>query len=395
LFFEKAKFVMNRCSRISNFYKKSCDERLEVLKNFADLSYSEIDLLKKSRESNFFVELMSENVVSAFALPYSIATNFLINGFDYLIPMVTEETSIVAAASNAAKLCRESGGFTATADKSLMIGQIHLINIKNIQVAKSAIEMHKSELLGFANKCDPTLVGLGGGAVDIVVREMSTSFGTVLAVHLIVDVRDAMGANAVNTMIEKIAPEIEKIITAKTLMQIISNLSIYKIARAKAVWGVQMLGTELIKKIIQAGEVARVDIFRAVTHNKGIMNGIDAVAIATGNDFRALEAGAHGFAALNNSYKPLTYYQCDDSGNLVGEIELPLAVGVVGGAINVNPLAKISQKILGVKSASELAQIMACVGLAQNFAAIKAIVDGGIQAGHMRLHKEMLNKIKY
>lgn len=381
--------TINQSSRVSNFYKKTREEKIEILKNFATLSTADANLLNWTHENNAFTLKMSENTISAFSMPYSIATNFLINGRDYFIPMVTEESSVVAAASNAAKLCRNLGGFTATADKSLMIGQIHLMNIKNIVQTKTIIKKNTSALLKIANDSDPTLIKLGGGATDIIIREVETSFGTALILHLIVDVKDAMGANAVNTMLEAIAPKIELLTEANALMKIISNLSICRIARASAAWEERSLGKGVIAKILHAGEMAKHDIFRATTHNKGIMNGIDAVAIATGNDFRAIEAGAHGFAALENRYKPLTTYHCDESGNLVGEIELPLSVGIVGGATEVNPLAKLSKKILNLKSACELAQIMASVGLAQNFAALKAIVDKGIQEGHMRLHKNI------
>lgn len=381
--------MIKKSSRIQGFYKKNCDERLKILQKFADLKSSSIDLLINNKQTNVFVEKMSENVISSFSLPYSIATNFLINGKDYLIPMVTEESSVVAAASNAAKKCRSTGGFTSKAENSLMIGQIHLINIPEINKKQQIIDLHKSELLEIANKKDPTLINVGGGAIDIRFKHINSSmFGDALIVHLLVDVRDAMGANAVNTMAEAIAPNLEKLSGGHAIMNILSNLSIYRIVKASAIWSNQDLGSELIDKIVIASEIAKHDIFRAVTHNKGIMNGVDAVAIATGNDFRALEAGAHGFASYPDTYKPLSSYEKDLYGNLIGKIELPMAAGVVGGATKINPLAQISFEILGVKKASELAEIIASVGLAQNFAALSAIVDTGIQYGHMKLHSQ-------
>lgn len=380
---------MKRCSRIEGFFKKSYQERLAILKNFAGLSDSCVEFLLKKRSESSFTEKMSENVISSFALPYSLAANFLINGIDYLVPMVTEESSVVAAASNAAKLARTLGGFIASADRSLMIGQIHLINVSDVQAVKNVIEERKLEILELANKKDSTLVHLGGGAVDLTLNYSSVqSLGNVLTVHLVVDVKDAMGANIVNTMAEFIALELEKLVGVKALMSIVSNLALSRMARVKAVWSVKELGKDTVEKIVQANDVAKIDIFRAVTHNKGIMNGIDAVAIATGNDFRALEAAAYGFASMNAQYKPLTDYFIDDAGNLVGAIELPISVGIVGGSTRVNPMAKLSIELLGVKTASELAQIIASVGLAQNFAALRALVGQGIQQGHMRLHNQ-------
>ncbi|KKQ32161.1 MAG: Hydroxymethylglutaryl-CoA reductase, degradative [candidate division TM6 bacterium GW2011_GWF2_37_49] len=379
----KAYLMIKKCSRIKDFYKKNCNERLNILQQFAELNSSSVELLTSSIKNNAFVEKMSENVVSAFSLPYSIATNFLINGKDYLIPMVTEEPSVVAGASNAAKKCRSTGGFNSIADQSMMIGQVHIINISDIQKKQALIQTHKLELLEIANKKDAALVAIGGGAIDIKFKQINED---ILIIYLVVDVKDAMGANAVNTMVEAIAPDLERLTGGKALIRIVSNLAIYRIARASAVWSEQELGSELIEKIILASEIAKIDIFRAVTHNKGIMNGIDAVAIATGNDFRALEAGAHGFASYEGLYKPLSNYEKDENGNLVGKIELPIAVGVIGGATKINHLAQLSLEILGVNKASDLAEIMASVGLAQNFAAINAIVSNGIQHGHMKLH---------
>lgn len=383
---------MNKTSRIKEFYKLSREERLNFLKGFAILSEQDIALLN---ESNFeskidFIEQMIENVISVFPMPLGLATNFVINGRDYLIPMVTEEPSVIAGASNAAKMARNSGGFSAQTDKSIMIGQIHILNILDMQVAKKAIELNKSEIIAMANEQDSILVNLGGGAYDLHVRELCTNvFDKTLVIHLLVDVKDAMGANVVNTMCEAIASRLEKLTDGKVLLRILSNLSIYRLANARATWDVKTLGNDLINKIIQANEIAKVDIFRAATHNKGIMNGIDAVCIATGNDFRAVEAGCHAFAAMNGYYEPLTKYFKNEHGNLVGELKIPLATGIVGGAVQKNPMAKLCLKILNVKTASELAQVMVSVGLAQNFAALKALVGEGIQKGHMRLHSRV------
>lgn len=388
---------MKKNSRIKEFYKISRDERLILLKEFADLSDQDLLLLKLKDSLDFgFADQMIENMISVFPVPLGLAANFIINGKDCLIPMATEETSVIAAASNAAKLARSCGGFTANVSKSVMIGQVHVLNVQDILQAKKNIEEHKTEILDLANIQDPVLVKLGGGAFDLNIREIKTlssgaskvlgSLEKVLVVHILVDVKDAMGANTVNTMCEVIAPVIEKLSGGNALLKIVSNLAINRIVQAHAVWAKEELGSDLINKIVQANEIAKIDIFRAVTHNKGIMNGIDAVCLATGNDFRAIEAGVHGYAAVRNSYKPLTEYSIDDNGNLVGTIEIPLAVGIVGGATKSNPFAKLCLKILDVKSASDLTQIIASVGLAQNFAALKALVGEGIQKGHMRLH---------
>lgn len=379
---------MKKNSRIKEFNKLSRDERLNLLREFADLSDQDLLLLNLKNGMDFgFAEQMIENVISAFPMPLGLATNFIINDKDYLIPMATEEASVIAAASNAAKLARPCGGFTASASRSVMIGQMYILSIKDIFGAKVKIEEHKTEILEFANSKDHVLVKLGGGAFDLNIRDIeSILLGKGLVLHILVDAKDAMGANAVNTMCEAVAPLLEKITGGNVLLKILSNLAVNRIVKAQAVWGKEELGLDLIDKIIQANEIAKIDIFRAVTHNKGIMNGIDAVCLATGNDFRAVEAGVHGYAAMHNFYKPLTEYSKNEKGNLIGTIEIPLAVGVVGGATKKNPFAKLCLKILGVKSVSELAQIIASVGLAQNFAALKALVSEGIQKGHMRLH---------
>ncbi|MEM4598152.1 MAG: hydroxymethylglutaryl-CoA reductase, degradative [Candidatus Diapherotrites archaeon] len=375
-------------SDISGFYKMSQEERLHVLKQQCGLSEEDIALLKELKPMDFnTAEIMIENVVGVFGLPLGIATNFLINGKDYLVPMAIEESSVVAAASKAAKFARLGGGFKAESNEQLMVGQIQVMvkGSKAQEVAKK-IKKNKKILLEKANACDKVLVSFGGGAKDLTLRK----FKDFIVIHLIVDVRDAMGANAVNTMCEAIAPEIEKICACKTGLKILSNLAVYRIAKAKAVFPREALESDscrgAVEAVLNAWKFASADPFRAVTHNKGIMNGIDAVAIATGNDFRALEAGAHGFASLKGKYRPLTKYSKDKNGNLLGEIALPLQLGIVGGSTRVNPMAKLCLKILGVKSAKELAEVVASVGLAQNFAAIYALATEGIQYGHMKLH---------
>ncbi len=371
-----------KTSKIPAFYKLSFRERLKILRDFAGLSRKEIDILSKSRGG----ESVIENVVGAFPLPLGIATNFLINGRDYLIPMAIEEPSVVAAASNGAKMARPKGGFEAGADESLMIGQIQLTKIPSPQRSRREILKNKKEILGIANKTNPFLLKIGGGAKDIEIREVREGRGRRLVLHLLIDVKDAMGANTVDTMVESVSLFIEKITGGRALLRIVSNLSTERMAFARATFGKNIIGGgEVVKGIVEAYHFAQADPYRAATHNKGIMNGIDAVLVATGNDFRAIEAGAHSFASLSGRYQPLTKWKKDGQGNLVGEIKLPMAVGIVGGAI-VNPVSRISLKILGVKTARELAGVIASVGLAQNLAALRALVKEGIQKGHMKLH---------
>jgi len=384
-------------SEISGFYKKSLGERLSIVREFAGLDEAEIELLKKFGAMDFeTADRMVENVVSTQQLPLGIATNFRVNGKDCLVPMALEEPSVVAAASKAAGIAREKGGFSAEATPPIMIGQVQLVHLKEAERAVKEIERNAGRLVDLANQADPVLVKFGGGAKKIESRAIETKRGKMVIVHLLVDVKDAMGANAVNTMCETIAPELEKLSGGEARLRIISNLAVYRTVKAKATFSKKALeesfkegglkGGEIIEHILDAYHFAANDAFRACTHNKGIMNGIDAVAIATGQDFRALEAGAHAFASLKGKYGTLTSYSKDREGNLVGEIEMPIAVGLVGGAVKTSPVAKIAVKILGIKTASELAEIMAAVGLAQNFAALRALATEGIQKGHMRLH---------
>lgn len=375
-------------SRISGFYKKSIEERTRMIKDLAGLSDEDISILHSwGNLDPKIADAMIENVIGSMAYPFAIATNFKINGKDYLVPMVIEESSVVAAASNAARVMRKDGGIKAVTTGPVMISQIQLVNVKAPYYAKMKIIEHKEEILEVANKQDPVLVKLGGGAKDLEVRVIDSPKGPMVVTHLIVDVRDAMGANAVNTMAEKVAPLIERITGGKVYLRILSNLAEKRLARAWVkVYKEDIGGEEVVDGIVAASDFARADPYRAATHNKGIMNGIIAVALATGQDHRALEAGAHAYAARNGRYMPLSLWEKDEEGNLVGTLELPIAVGLVGGAVKVHPVARLAIKILGVKTAQELAEIMAAVGLAQNFAALRALATEGIQKGHMKLH---------
>ncbi len=382
---------------ITGFYKLSIEKRLQVLKEKCGLNNEEIELLRV--EGSLKTELannMIENVIGTYGLPLGIATNFLINNREYMIPFVIEEPSVVAAASYGAKLARAGGGFIAESDQPIMIGQIQLTKVPLIEDAQKKILEKKKEIIEYANTVDPmVIVKFGGGLRDIKTRIVDSSVGQMLIIHLLVDCRDAMGANAINTLAETLAPQFEELSGGKARLKIISNLAINRKARARAVWKKEVLeestkgtmkGNDVVDGIIEAWAFAAADLFRATTHNKGIMNGIDAVVIATGNDWRAVEAGAHAFAAIDGKYKPLTKYYKDKNGDLVGEIELPISIGLVGGATKVHPTAKIAIKILNVKSSEELSQVIASVGLSQNFAALRALSSEGIQKGHMRLH---------
>jgi len=371
-----------KTSKVSGFYKLSRKERLEFVKNFVELTDEEIRVLNEAPVDFGIVDRMIENAVSVMSVPLGVAVNFLINGKDYLIPMAVEETSVIAAASNAAKIARAKGGFKTSSTEPVMIGQIQLVNHKNPEEAKKIILENKEKILRMANEKDPMLVKFGGGARDINVRILDNGM---VVTHLLVDVRDAMGANAVNTMCEAVAPFIEKITDGRVCLRILSNLAVHRLSRATAVFPKDIVGEDVVDGIMQAYNFAKHDPYRCATHNKGIMNGVDAVVIASGNDFRAVESGAHSYASLNG-YSPLTKYEKNKNGDLVGSIEIPTPVGLIGGATKVHPTAKICIKILGVKTARELGEIIAAVGLAQNFAALKALASEGIQKGHMGLH---------
>ncbi|MCX8199094.1 MAG: hydroxymethylglutaryl-CoA reductase, degradative [Sulfolobales archaeon] len=383
---------MEKSSRIQGFYKMSFEEKLKLVAEWADLSQDEVELLKDlGNLSRDVATSMVENVIGGMTYPFSIATNFRINSKDYLIPMVIEEPSVIAAASNAAKMMREGAGIIAKASEQLMIGQVHLVKVSNPYVKAGIVIERKNEILEYANQ-QGVLVKHGGGARDLSVRVIEgTPIGNVLIVHLVIDVKDAMGANAVNTIVEAVAPLLEKMTGGEARLRILSNYAVYRLVRA---WGKvcteELGGGEVAKGIYEASVLAELDPFRAVTHNKGIMNGVIAVALATAQDHRAIEAGAHAYASRSGSYKPLSIWRLDEGGELYGYLEMPLQVGVVGGATRVHPVARIALKILGVKTAKELAEVMAAVGLAQNLAALRALVVEGIQKGHMKLHAKNL-----
>lgn len=382
--------MAEKSSKISGFYKLSINERLEKLRSFANLDDEEVASLQKESALELkSADKMIENVIGVMPIPLGVATNFLINGRDYLIPMATEEPSVVAAASNAARIARIKGGFTAESDESIMIGQIQVTGMKNPNEAEDAILKNKGKILDLANEQDPVLNKFGGGAKDIKIRILDKF----IVVHLLVDCKDAMGANAVNTMAEAVSPLIKEVAGGEVILKIISNLAVKRLARAKAVFDKDALGgEEVVDRIIQAYNFAAADPYRCATHNKGIMNGVSAVVLATGNDTRAIESGAHGYSAING-YAPLTKYKKNSDGDLEGVIELPVAVGLIGGATTTHPTAKINVKILGVKTAKELEEVIASVGLAQNLAALRALSSEGIQKGHMKLHAKNIARM--
>jgi hydroxymethylglutaryl-CoA reductase len=373
-------------SRISGFYKLPPAERLKVIAEKTALSKEDVSGLAGGLGVEQ-ADRMVENVIGTFQVPLGIATNFIIDGRELAVPMATEEPSVIAAASNGARMARDSGGFITSSTGPVMRAQIQATGIADPFGARLEILAHKDELVKLANDKDPLLVKYGGGVKNIEVYVIESRVGPMVITHLIVDCRDAMGANAVNTMAEALAPRIEHITGGKVYLRIISNLADLRLARAKAVFRAKEIGgPEVVEGIIQAAALAEADPYRAATHNKGIMNGVSAVVMATGNDTRAVEAGAHAFASISGRYKSLTRYEKNNKGDLVGTIEMPVAVGLVGGATRVHPVAKSAVKILGVKSADELSRIIASVGLAQNFAALRALASEGIQRGHMSLH---------
>ena len=379
---------MKKTSQISGFYKLTPEERIKIVKDFADLTEKEVKILQSTGALDMEIaDRMIENVVGTFPLPLGIAMNFLINNKEYMIPMAIEEPSVVAAATYAAKMARKKGGFFTSSTDPIMIGQIQTVDIKDPFAAKMKILAAKNELLQKANDQDPMLVSVGGGAKDLEVKVIDTTTGPMVITELQVDCRDAMGANAVNTMAEAIAPMIERITSGKVYLRIISNLAVKRLARAYVVISKEEIGgEEVINGIVEAYNFAASDPYRAATHNKGILNGIIGVVLATGNDHRAIEAGAHAYAVKNGHYGTISYWEKNKEGDLEGSIELPMAIGLIGGATKVHPTAKIALKILGVKSANELGEVMAAVGLAQNLGALRALAHEGIQRGHMSLH---------
>ena len=375
-------------SSIPKFFEKNLKEKLTIVGEFANLTDNEIKILEDATGGIDFshADKMIENAIGTFSLPIGIATNFRINEKDYLIPMVIEEPSVVAASSKAAKIARIHGGFKAITEGNYSIGQIQVVDI-DVQEAIPKIVSSSSEIIDLANSKSETLSKLGKGVKEITCKEVKTDSNSMLIVELLIDVGDAMGANVTNTMCEAVAPLIEKLSGGRTLLRILSNYSTKRMVTASAVFDKDGVGGEqIVDDIISAFQFANNDTFRAVTHNKGVMNGTISVANATGQDSRAIEAAAHAYAAKSGMYRSLTEWSKDDSGNLLGKFEIPLSVGIVGGVINDHPIAKISKKILGVNSAHELACVMASVGLAQNFAAMRALVTEGIQKGHMKLH---------
>jgi len=379
---------MKKTSQVSGFYKLSPQERMKYVKDFADLTDREVKILQSTGALDMeLADRMIENVVGTFPLPLGIAMNFLINKKDYLIPMAIEEPSVVAAATYAAKMARKKGGFFTSSTDPIMIGQIQTVDIKDPFAAKMRILAAKKEILEKANDQDPMLVSVGGGAKNLDVKVIDAKSGPMVITELHVDCRDAMGANAVNTMAEAVAPMIERVTGGRVYLRIISNLAVKRLARAWAVIAKEELGgEEVVDGIVEAYNFAAADPYRAATHNKGILNGIIGVVIATGNDHRAIEAGAHAYAARNGHYGSLSHWEKNRDGDLVGSIELPMAVGLIGGATKVHPTAKVALKILGVKTANELGEVMAAVGLAQNLGALRALAHEGIQRGHMSLH---------
>ena len=375
-------------SRISGFHKMSPEQRLDLVAVFAGLDgEARAQLAKPGNLDPHTADHMIENAIATISIPIGIAVNMKVDGRDVLVPMATEESSVVAAVCNSARQCYESGGFVTSYSGSLMIAQVQLVRVPDPENARVRILEHREEIAAICDACDPMLVKLGGGFRDIEVRVIRSQGGPMVVTHIIVDTRDAMGANAVNTMAETLAPEIEAWTGGKVLLRILSNLADRRLARARAVWELDALGGEPVRDdMIAAYHLAQADPYRAATHNKGIMNGTSAVVLATGNDTRAVEAAAHAYAARHGRYTSLTTWEVTESGGLAGTIEMPMPVGLVGGATKVHPTAQACLKILGVTSAGELARIIAAVGLAQNFGAMKALATVGIQQGHMALH---------
>ena len=383
-------------SRLSGFYKLSVTERRGMIANLAKLSDDEVAALANHGElDELAADRMIENVIGTMSLPVGVATNFVVDNKPYIIPFCVEESSIVAAASNMAKRCLKKGGFKTNNDEPVMIGQIQVLGLENIEEASEAVLTAKYELMAMCNSLPSTMIKLGGGCKDIIVRDIDTISGKMLVVHLLVDTRDAMGANAVNTMAELVSGKIEEITNGRVHLRILSNLATHRLAKVEATFtpeelsddGTRENGSKIITGILEAHHFAMADPYRATTHNKGIMNAISAVALACGQDWRAIEAGCHAWAAVENGrYTSMTRWKRDDEGNLVGSIETPMAVGIVGGASKVHPVARANLSILGVESAQELAGIMAAAGIAQNLGAMRALATNGIQAGHMKLH---------
>jgi hydroxymethylglutaryl-CoA reductase len=378
-------------SRLPGFFKKTIEERTDLIAEITGMNPEEKRLLHSGGLSLDDADKLIENVIGTISYPLGVAVNFRVNGRDILVPMCIEEPSVVAAASNMARLMRKGSGITTSCTDPVMIGQIQLLDVPDMGIAIRTLENEKKMLLEEANRQDPILVKFGGGARDLVPRVIETEEGEMLIVHLYVDCRDAMGANAVNTMCEALSPIIEELTRGRALLRIISNLADRRLATAKTVVKKELIGGEkIVNNIISAWAFADSDPYRAATHNKGIMNGVIAVALATAQDHRAIEAGAHAYAARSGRYKSLSRWTKNEEGALVGTLEMPMAIGVVGGATRTHPSARQALKIMNVEKAADLAQIMVAVGLAQNLGALRALVHEGIQHGHMRLHARNL-----
>jgi hydroxymethylglutaryl-CoA reductase len=381
-------------SSIPKFFEKTLKERLGIVADFSGLSQDELKIIEDATGGISFDQAdgMIENAVGTFALPLGIATNFRVNDKDYLFPMVIEEPSVIAAASKAAKIARIQGGFKAEAEQSYSIGQIQVVDV-DVQSSIPKVIAASNDILSLANSKSNTLSKMGKGVKEVSCKDIETDSGHMLIVELLIDVGDAMGANVTNTMCEAVAPMIEKLTGGKTLLRILSNYSTKRMVRASAIFDKDAIGGEnVVDNIILAYQFAENDPYRAVTHNKGVMNGVIAVATATGQDNRAIEAAAHAYAAKSGTYRSLTKWAKDANGNLIGDFELPLSVGIVGGVIQHHPIAKICTKILGISTVQELSCVIAVAGLAQNFAAMYALATEGIQKGHMKLHARKKGK---
>jgi hydroxymethylglutaryl-CoA reductase len=379
-------------SRISGFYRKTIEERIKIISEKVGLSQEDVKILESGGGLSMdAADHMTENVVGTISYPFSVAVNFRINDRDYIVPMAGEEPSVVAAASNMARLMRDGVGVKAEATNPIMIGQIQVLDIPDMEKAINALEKNKEMILESANELDPVLVKFGGGAKDMELRKIETQRGEMLIVHLLVDCRDAMGANAVNTMAEALSPTVAELTGGRTLLRIISNLADKRTVTVKCKVKAEGIGgVKAVDRIVDAWAFADADPYRAATHNKGIMNGVIAVALAFAQDHRAIEAGAHAYAVRDGQYRSLSKWSTTDEGDLVGEMTLPMAIGLVGGATRSHPMAQIARKILGVDKAVELAKVMCAVGLAQNLGALRALTQEGIQEGHMKLHARNL-----
>lgn len=382
-----------KSSRFPGFYKHDLSIRLDLLEQWYPLTTKEKWMLKRETLTPELADIMVENAIGVFGLPLGVAVNLKLNNRDYIVPMAVEESSVIAALSNSARLIRDHGQIIAKASEPIMFSQVQLVDVKNPEKAKKRILSRKLDLLRVANEQDPMLVQLGGGAKDIEIRIIDSLSGPMVIVHIIVDCRDAMGANVVNTMAETLAPILAELAEGDAICKIVSNLSDRRMVHVRMEVAVDALaragysGEQAANRIVKAYHFAEADPYRATTHNKGIMNGIDPILIATGNDWRACEAGAHAYAARSGQYKPLSKFYRDNSGKLlIGEMDIPLALGIVGGVTSIHPGVKILLKLMKVKTSKQLAELAAAAGLLQNFTAVWTLATEGIQKGHMTLH---------